>query len=211
MSRQFSELLPLGHTGPTGRFDGGDINQVLPWCNGNGVDHLKAVRKHMGNDVMFTLERNFNQNTLLFRAKRNSDNIIDSMDPVDIEWLMIPRSSSDDSNDESDDDEHENGFRGSWLEAPLLMERHLAYGCNVLAPNVIEIRACKGLRINITITTGNRYIALVNVDDNVYQLQRILIHTVPNNIKPWPKTVQLDVWVLDTDGGQHEFYYKVPA
>ena len=159
-------------------------------------------------DVLFTIERGLNRNTVIYKVKKNGNGKVHPNDPVEVYWIMLPDAVGDD--DEVDEDLDEDPLKHAYKEEPLLIEKQFAYGVNIVQPNVFEVRALKKLLIHVQQLEDGTYVPISTIQGKSYRIQRILIHTVPQTMKPWPRTVQMHACVLDEHGAAYQFYFKRP-
>ena len=87
------------------------------WENGNSPNILQHIidSELGGPSTLFTIERDINKNVLVYRATRSGK--------VEYHWCMMR-----DGGDDDGDDDVENDVENAYYEAPLLIERKLAYG-----------------------------------------------------------------------------------
>lgn len=234
----FAKLSLLGETMPTGEFveTHGTEQQVRSCAESHCFDYLNLLRQHElgGKDVLFYIERNVNRNTCVYKANRLANGQLNTDQPVEVYWVMFPTSASEkaktetktetkqnkkyvsDSDSDSDADDNPLHQPGVWTEPLLMVENSIGYGVSVKPPAPtavaanIEIQACKGMPIHIVYEPSrDSYVAVAVLDGKRYCLQSIMIYTKPQTILPWPRAVQMDICVLDTDQLPHQFYYKI--
>jgi hypothetical protein len=200
--------------------------------NGNPMNMLDAVRRILGDDVLFVIQRSVNRNVVVYRLKRDAGEQVDPADPVEVFWLMIPASTqisttgngSSGSEDEDDDsDGSEDGAAaatatesdaptssGMYTEQLTRVESTLAYGVTVLLPEEksvirINIRALRGEPIHISSTEKAGYIAHHN---RPFVVHNIMAYT-EDRWGLWPTVTQTHVSGTTLQGDASILHYRV--
>lgn len=175
--------------------------------NGNPAHMLTFVRDLMGLDdnVLFTMERDFNRNVVMYRPALGVTGELDLSTLATASWLMVPDTADlDHTTVEMVDEE--------LVEEKLTALEQLGYGTKVVAHRddlAFAVAALPDTPMFLVQTAEGQWRAHVEVEGTRWTLNRIMLHTTPRAFGMFPGVSEVHVEVEDDKGQVAQFYYAV--
>jgi hypothetical protein len=155
-------------------------------------------------DVIFTIERDFNRNVVMYRPSLTRQGELNTSKLVDAAWLMVPAEVDLDNTTVDMVDEE-------LVEEELTSMEELAYGVDVVHVDDLcfAVRAFPDNHMFLKKTPNDQWRATVMVEGRMWTLRRILLHTIPRAFGLFPAVSEMHLEVEDEAGAVAQFYYAI--
>lgn len=187
-----STLLYLGCVDSNGAVHRRHKREWATEDNGNPTNIIDIARQVVSPHVLFTVERDFNQNVCCYVLGDNG---------VAPKWLMIP-----DETDVENAEVEDLLADGMHTEELTYLETR-AYGVDGDASSFI-LRAIKGETFTLTKDPAGITRACVTLNGYQWFVNRILLHT-KSNIVGFPSVYEVHITVQDRSGKTTQFFYAM--
>jgi len=167
--------------------------------NGNPSHMLQFVRDFISDDVLFTIERDFNRNVILMSPSLDATG---NLNTVKASWFMVP----------SDVDIECEETHGSLYEEELTKLEYMGYGVTNVVPNTPSfcVAALPDTPLNLVRDpVTQKWRVCITIENVTWMLQRILLYTKPRALGMFPSVTELHLEVADASGAVAQFYYAV--
>lgn len=212
----FSSMVLLGTLNHEGVFKGEFRSELLEGGNGNPANMLQRVRRLLGKDVLFLVERSFNRNVVVYKLRRTASGDVNVEDPVEVFWLMFDNGEllvdevgegGGEEEDGSSSDEDEGKVQpdvAMHTEDLTRVERTLAYGLNVTPGGVngvnggvpvfqLGIRALRGEPLRLFEHPRHGWCVGIVFCGEPLILERVMAYTERRSFGLWPTVKQMHV------------------
>lgn len=159
--------------------------------NGNPSNIVDIAREMVSDNVMFTVERDFNKNVCCYVLHPDGRLIP--------QWLMIPPDA--DVENASMDDLHDIVH----TEELTFLEKK-GYGISTKGSQ-FSLNALKGERFKL-VRGGEHPRATVEIEGTTWFVHRIFLHTEPNMVG-FPSVKEIHLTVHDQQGKVAQFFYRI--
>ena len=159
--------------------------------NGNPDDILDIAQDLVSENVMFTIERNFNKNVCCYDLDNGQ---------VHPKWLMIP-----------DDEDMMEADRDRLREVTHLEDLNMvekqAYGVDVEGDKFV-VKALRGEELELVKDHNGSFRSVIHIHGQPWFLKRIFLHTKPNMLN-FPSVHEIHVEVTNENNKVSQFFFAV--
>lgn len=186
-----SSLNYLGCVDARGVVDQKTSRQWITEDNGNPDDILDIAQDLVSENVMFTIERNFNKNVCCYDLDNGQ---------VHPKWLMIP-----------DDEDMMEADRDRLREVTHLEDLNMvekrAYGVDVEGDKFF-VKALRGEELELVKDHNGSFRSVIHIHGQPWFLKRIFLHTKPNMLN-FPSVHEIHVEVTNENNKVSQFFFAV--
>jgi hypothetical protein len=186
-----SSLNYLGCVDARGVVDQKTSRQWITEDNGNPDDILDIAQDLVSENVMFTIERNFNKNVCCYDLDNGQ---------VHPKWLMIP-----------DDEDMMEADRDRLREVTHLEDLNMvekqAYGVDVEGDKFV-VKALRGEELELVKDHNGSFRSVIHIHGQPWFLKRIFLHTKPNMLN-FPSVHEIHVEVTNENNKVSQFFFAV--
>ncbi|MDF1864229.1 MAG: DUF4833 domain-containing protein [Saprospiraceae bacterium] len=183
MTRQLLILLFLGIFGING------TSQEEAWRKRTSLpDYFPKLEKRKKS--LFFLQRNMNENTIVYDLNCLEDGTVNPKNPIDVYWMRYP------------------GDKAPYRREITWIEKKFAYGYNSKQSKdgdgfEVELVSDDKRKIYLKRNTNGRYEPYMNINGKSCRLTNLYVYADLTNW--WSDVIHVDIYGVDTLSGQEEY------